>query len=1679
VFLLLLTPPVVLGQSVLQFPRVIATGEIYTGLAVGNPTGTEVTVTFLAFQPDGTALAGGARNPATVTIPPAGQYAGLFPEIFGVPTFNGWVQASSVTSGLTGFLVSGNTRLTDLNGAGSVAPGVDMILPLAVEDTAARTEVTIVNVNAESAAVSLTLYADDGSVLVTRNISLPARGLVRQTLGVVLGIAGLSAASHLRVRADRPVVAHEVVADFLLPGTNIRRETAAVTGSAPSAERTYVVPQFATGGEWLSVIGLVNASGVAQEVTISAYQEDGSLWQVDSNPKRVTLPGNGALRAMAGDLFGFSPDALSTGWIQVTSAQGFVLGYIGYGNSLTPSFALVQATPLEDASRYAVFSHVAEGAGFYTGLTVLNAGTEAADVEFYALRSDGSTVGRAALTLGPNQKMARLFRELLPASLDQVGGWGFLRSSKPVVGTVLFGSSSFALANVPQQLPAGDFTPPAQATAAITGTVRSANSGISGVQITLSGPVTAVRTSDDSGRYVFPQLPAGQYKVVAGRAGAVVVPSERNVSLNRDNVDAVDFDAGGIAPADAPVLSVITPVSVFSGSGSLTVRIIGTNFTPSSVVRFNDLAAPTSYVSSTELNAAVSASFLSQPATLQVGVETPPPGGGRSAVLNFTVSPTPSDPLIAGRAPVGSFPAGVAIDTTRRRALVTNQSGDSVTVLDLTTFQALAEVRVGRSPAEGIDLHPGKDIALVANPGSNDVSVIDLRTNTVTRTIKAGRFPIGVAVNTETNRAYVVNGEDDNLSVINLDTFDVLGQIGVGPRPSDVAVNARTNQAVVTNRGGNSVTVIDLNNGSIVGTVPVREFPRGVAIHPETNRAVVVNANGNSVSILNLANRIVEATVDVGAGPTGAALHLATNSVIVTNSGVTRSNPGFGGISSVSVINLDRRDVVATIPAGSAAFGVDVDEERQMAVVAGFGSNDVTVVRIPNPVPRIAAIEPKIFQAGGSSFTVTIRGTGFLPVSVLTLNRQPLPTVFVSSTELRGTVSAAMVDQFLQVRSAGISSGVKPVEFNIGVENPGPGGGGNPPSDTPGGTTIQPLNAAPVLLSLSPTDIQFNTSDLNLTLSGNNFNATSIVNFGGLQLSPSSSSPTAMTVVIGRAQLAAGTVQVTVTNPAPGGGTSSAMPFRVNAEVNPAPAVTSVIPSSIPAGSGRVVVNVTGTGFIGSTTGSLAGIAGAAAGNTISFVLPPDQTETSGTLNGMISTPTPGGGTATFSVNVINPAPAIAGFTPATADVGEPSVSIQVSGTNFRSNSRITLAATPIPTTFVSPAQLTGTIPASLLARPAELPVGVTNPAPGGGSADGDRFRIIERTPLITSVTPDRLRPGQAFRIFGLYFRSNSTVLLRGAGISSSFVSSTELTATIPNPTAFGSADLMVSNPALDAGAPLVSSPFNILIVNPAPTLMTMSPSAGVSGTIVAITLIGADFEPGAQIVFGGTPIATTFFNAATLGGSATLGTAGNVLVTATNPGGFISNSLVFTVTAAPPPPPNPAPAVESVSPNLVAFGASDQTITITGANFIPATTVTFAGTSVTISNRTATSLVIVVPAALLTPGGNKTIAVTNPAPGGGTAQATFLANAFLLTPIDVEKRPNGTQQFAAVVSGTLIWSVNGIDGGNATYGTISNSGFYTAPATAPAPAAFRVCARLSTDPAVIACGTVTIRAVP
>jgi 6-phosphogluconolactonase len=153
-------------------------------------------------------------------------------------------------------------------------------------------------------------------------------------------------------------------------------------------------------------------------------------------------------------------------------------------------------------------------------------------------------------------------------------------------------------------------------------------------------------------------------------------------------------------------------------------------------------------------------------------------------------------------------------------------------------------------------------------------------------------------------------------------------------------------------------------------------------------------------------------------------------------------------------------------------------------------------------------------------------------------------------------------------------------------------GGGTSPSSI-GQPTSSGSNPTPTITTISPSCTVPGGAAFTLTISGTNFVAASMVNFGGAAPATTFVNSTQLTAAIPAASIAStGTPAVTVTNPTPGGGSSNASTFTIT--------TGTVDPQSIavdPAGKFAYVASegCDGAGYvsmytINPTTGALASI---------------------------------------------------------------------------------------------------------------------------------------------------------------------------------------------------------------------------------------------------------------------------------------------------------------------------------------------------------------------------------------------------------------------------------------------------------------------------------------------------------
>ncbi len=202
---------------------------------------------------------------------------------------------------------------------------------------------------------------------------------------------------------------------------------------------------------------------------------------------------------------------------------------------------------------------------------------------------------------------------------------------------------------------------------------------------------------------------------------------------------------------------------------------------------------------------------------------------------------------------VGVNPTSVAVFPRDHYAFVTNYYGNSLSVINIANSKLVGTVPVGVHP-DGVAIDPKGQFAFVTNSGSNSVSVIDIHTQKLARTILVGRAPQKVAIDRDGKHAYVTNFGDNTVSVINLpnevgvDLVDTLmkvnNTIAVGINPRGLALDNDSQHAFVVNVAEGTVTTIDTAKGTILGSSFVGYDPDEVAVAPDHTAYVTARGDG-------------------------------------------------------------------------------------------------------------------------------------------------------------------------------------------------------------------------------------------------------------------------------------------------------------------------------------------------------------------------------------------------------------------------------------------------------------------------------------------------------------------------------------------------------------------------------------------------------------------------------------------------------------------------------------------------------------------------------------------------------------------------------------------------------------------------------------------------------------------
>lgn len=192
---------------------------------------------------------------------------------------------------------------------------------------------------------------------------------------------------------------------------------------------------------------------------------------------------------------------------------------------------------------------------------------------------------------------------------------------------------------------------------------------------------------------------------------------------------------------------------------------------------------------------------------------------------------------------------GIAFDETNGKGYTSNGRLNNVTVFELSSNKALAQIATGENP-DAILYEPFSKKIVTCNGRSKDLSIIDPVENKVIATIPLGGKP-ETAVTNAAGKLYVNVEDKSEIVEVDMKTFTVLHHWSIAPgeEPSGLAFDKITNR-LFAGCGNKWLMIIDAATGKIVAKEPIGDGCDGVGFD-ETNKNIYSSNGEGTLSVIH------------------------------------------------------------------------------------------------------------------------------------------------------------------------------------------------------------------------------------------------------------------------------------------------------------------------------------------------------------------------------------------------------------------------------------------------------------------------------------------------------------------------------------------------------------------------------------------------------------------------------------------------------------------------------------------------------------------------------------------------------------------------------------------------------------------------------------------------------------
>lgn len=294
---------------------------------------------------------------------------------------------------------------------------------------------------------------------------------------------------------------------------------------------------------------------------------------------------------------------------------------------------------------------------------------------------------------------------------------------------------------------------------------------------------------------------------------------------------------------------------------------------------------------------------------------------------------------------------GLGSQASAETIYVTNEKGNTVTVIDGQSLEVVKTIPVGERPRGFVMSRDDKTLYICASD-NDEIEAIDLDTDKVTSLVST-RDPERIDISPDGKFLFVSNEDDNLVSVIDIQAQTVVDQIAVGVEPEGMGVSPDGKYVVNTSETTNMAHVIDIGEHKIIANVLVDPRPRVVVWKKDGSQFWVSSEIGGTVSVVDA--KTFAAIKKISFAVQGLNAEAIQGEGIAFTPDLKTAFVALGPANRVAVVDATTYEVKDYILVGQRVWNITIDPAGTRLYSANGLSNDVTVIDVAtlNPIKSI------------------------------------------------------------------------------------------------------------------------------------------------------------------------------------------------------------------------------------------------------------------------------------------------------------------------------------------------------------------------------------------------------------------------------------------------------------------------------------------------------------------------------------------------------------------------------------------------------------------------------------------------------------------------------------------------------------------------------------------------------